>query len=76
MLMGAKLFLDLLGQGQTKLVDSGPTLKETKFDWIISGPILCKNQRIKGNVIKVSLLSQQIMNNLEEQISRFWRLKI
>lgn len=40
MLIGAELFFDLLGQDQIKLTNNGPTLKETKFGWIMAGPIL------------------------------------
>jgi len=36
-LIGAELFYNLFNNGQIKLIDEGPTLKETKFGWIISG---------------------------------------
>ncbi|XP_060861787.1 uncharacterized protein LOC132938793 [Metopolophium dirhodum] len=73
MLLGNELFFDLMRPGQIKSTSAGPIIQETRLGWIIAGPIpKCKNNTDRGNI---TLLSEIVINNLEDQISKFWRLE-
>ncbi|KAF0751198.1 Uncharacterized protein FWK35_00016915, partial [Aphis craccivora] len=73
MLLGNELFFDLMRPGQIKTTSAGPTIQETRLGWIIAGPIpKCKNNTDRENI---TLLSEIVINNLEDQISKFWRLE-
>jgi len=75
-LIGVELFYDLFDHGQIKLINDGLTLKETKFGWIISGPIL-NTVSSKKNTSNISLLVSQITetDSLDEKIARFSKLE-
>lgn len=64
-LLGAESFYSLLSVGQHKL-NNGPILQETKFGWIISGPITYQ-QKINHSVCNLSTLDVLLQN--------FWQLE-
>lgn len=74
MLMGVELFFDLLDKGQIKLNENGPTLKETKFGWIVAGPVNNNKSNLK-KAQNISLSTYQINDNLDEKIAKFWKVE-
>lgn len=74
MLMGVELFFDLLDKGQIKLNENGPTLKETKFGWIVAGPVNNNISNLKETQ-NISLSTYQINDNLDEKIAKFWKVE-
>ncbi|KAL4103845.1 hypothetical protein QTP88_019180 [Uroleucon formosanum] len=74
MLMGVELFFDLLDKGQIKLNENGPTLKETKFGWIVAGPVNNNKSNLK-KAQNISLSTYHINDNLDEKIAKFWKVE-
>ncbi|KAF0713514.1 Integrase catalytic domain-containing protein, partial [Aphis craccivora] len=74
MLIGIELFFDLLNQGQIKLNENGPILKETKFGWIVAGPVSSNKSNLKETQ-NICLSTYQVEDNLDERIAKFWRLE-
>jgi hypothetical protein len=74
MLMGVELFFDLLDQGQIKLNENGPTLKETKLGWIVAGPVFNNKSNLKETQ-NICLSTYQVDDNLDERIAKFWRFE-
>lgn len=67
MLIGADLFWDLICNGHISLGNKLPILHSSRLGWIVSGAISSTN--MKSTICKVSI------NNLKEQLSRFWELE-
>ncbi|XP_055527231.1 uncharacterized protein LOC129719848 [Wyeomyia smithii] len=69
MIIGAGVYYDLLEAGKKRLSESGPTLQETVFGWVISGrvsdqaPSPCTATYVSSTV------------DLQELIARFWELE-
>lgn len=76
MLLGAELFYDLIWPGQIKSANYGPIIDETRLGWIIAGPISNSNRNTGQDAyVNITLMSQVVINNLEDQMSTFWRLE-
>jgi len=76
MLLGAELFYDLICPGQIKSANDGPIIQETGLGWIVAGPIPNSNRNNGQDAYaNITLMSQVVINNLEDQISKFWRLE-
>ncbi|XP_011858081.1 PREDICTED: uncharacterized protein LOC105555666 [Vollenhovia emeryi] len=70
LLIGAEVFWQLLCIGQVKGSGSHPTLQKTKLGWVLSGHITGSQRRDKG--VSCYLTT---MEELDRNISRFWRLE-
>lgn len=68
MLIGAELFWQLLCPAQIKLGPAQPTLHDTKFGWIISGPL----NRSTNNLSYCNLSTE---THLHEQLKKFWEIE-
>ncbi|XP_050554512.1 uncharacterized protein LOC126911949 [Spodoptera frugiperda] len=66
-LIGADRFWDLLEDGKIRL-SSGPFLQNTKFGWIISGPIAIQTR-------KKAPIHCNIVNSLDTQLRLFWEIE-
>lgn len=76
MLLGAELFYDLICPGQIKSAIDGPIIQETRLGWIVAGPVPNSNTNAGRDLYaNITLMSQVVINNLEDQMSKFWRLE-
>ncbi|XP_053687258.1 uncharacterized protein LOC128736793 [Sabethes cyaneus] len=72
LIIGAEYFYDLLCEGRRKLGESGPTLQNTTFGWIVSG-VADGESAIVPRVVLVTEIDPQI--NIQELLARFWELE-
>jgi len=76
MLLGAELFYDLICPGQIKSAIDGPIIQETRLGWIVAGPVPNSNTNAgRDSYANITLMSQVVINNLEDQMSKFWSLE-
>jgi len=77
MLLGAKIFFELMGQGKIINANSGPVIQETKLGWIISGRVSVTDSKYTESTnANISLSLNEISCcNLDEQVAKFWRSK-
>ena len=70
MLLGADCFWQFLCVGQIRPDPDGPVLQNTRFGWIVSGPIQsCALFRTYCN------FARDYENRIDKQISRFWDIE-
>jgi len=72
MLIGAELFFDLLREGQIRHKHSGPTLQNTVFGWVASGPY---KENPPARCISYSTLVATEDNNLDHTLRKFWEIE-
>ncbi|XP_071052868.1 uncharacterized protein [Onthophagus taurus] len=70
MLLGADYFWELLCIGQIKL-DDGPVIQNTRFGWIVSGPV----QTSAVPSVRCNLVQSAQSSKLHEQLTRFWEVE-
>ncbi|XP_062703664.1 uncharacterized protein LOC134286109 [Aedes albopictus] len=70
LIIGAEFYFDLLQTGRRKLSDSGPTLQETVFGWVVSGRIPEMARSLPTTASYVCSTA-----DLQEMIARFWDLE-
>ncbi|XP_062701379.1 uncharacterized protein LOC134285171 [Aedes albopictus] len=70
LIIGAEFYFDLLRTGRRKLSDSGPTLQETVFGWVVSGKI---PEMASSLLTTASYVCSTA--DLQEMIARFWDLE-
>ncbi|XP_018366031.1 PREDICTED: uncharacterized protein LOC108763156 [Trachymyrmex cornetzi] len=77
MLLGGEFFLQLLDQGKIDLGTNLPSLQNTKFGWIISGPIPLNvnTSRVMSlpTITALTCLYDQ-GENVNDQLTRFWEI--
>lgn len=73
-IIGAGLFYEIMCKEQQRPSITGPIYQKTRLGWEVSRQVNNKN---KGNKNCIALFSSrvQINKNLEEQMSKFWRLE-
>lgn len=76
--VGGEFFLQLLETDKIKLGDELPTLQNTKFGWIIAGPV--PQQIMEGRTINRQHLTNHIclstqLSSVDETLKRFWELE-
>ncbi|XP_055527502.1 uncharacterized protein LOC129720106 [Wyeomyia smithii] len=69
MIIGAEVYYDLLEAGKKRLSESGPTLQETVFGWVISGRVSDQAR----SPLTATYVSSTV--DLQEVIARFWELE-
>ncbi|KAL4122635.1 hypothetical protein QTP88_014925 [Uroleucon formosanum] len=71
MLLVAKLFFHLMRPGQIKSTSNGQIIQVKGLGWIVAGPIPKFNKNTDRDVYSnITLLSQILRNNLEDQMSK------
>ncbi|XP_071562311.1 uncharacterized protein [Temnothorax nylanderi] len=77
-LIGGEFFLQLLEAGKIELGESLPVLQNTKFGWVVSGPIpqhlitrRTTSRQLSNN--HVCLITQQI--SIDDTLRKFWELE-
>ncbi|XP_062716443.1 uncharacterized protein LOC134291954 [Aedes albopictus] len=70
LIIGAEFYFDLLQTGRRKLSDSGPTLQETVFGWVVSGKIPEMASSLPTTASYVCSTA-----DLQEMIAKFWDLE-
>jgi len=75
MLLGAKIFFELMGQGKIINVNSEPVIQETKLGWIVSGRVSATDSKYIESTNANILLSVNQLSccKLDEQVAKFWR---
>nr|CAH7731762.1 unnamed protein product [Callosobruchus chinensis] len=68
LLLGANIFWDLLLDGKISLGKNMPTLRNTRFGWILTGTIPLSNNLSLCNFAKVNVPE-------DEQLTKFWELE-
>ncbi|XP_071053586.1 uncharacterized protein [Onthophagus taurus] len=80
MLIGADYFWELLCVGQVKL-PTGPIMQNTRFGWVISGPVVSASAKLTShcNFSKLSVTSdvndKSFSSILCQQLERFWEIE-
>ncbi|XP_049886991.1 uncharacterized protein LOC126381569 [Pectinophora gossypiella] len=84
MLIGADLFWDILGNEQQNLGPNYPKLHNSKFGWLISGPVKTQNIHINKNTKNIqnnkihcnhALINNTLQNNMENILTKFWEIE-
>lgn len=69
MIIGASLFFDILSTESLQLGDSGPTMRNTTFGWVICGRISEEIDVLRPAVANIS------MERIDQLLTRFWDLE-
>ncbi|XP_062538515.1 uncharacterized protein LOC134206800 [Armigeres subalbatus] len=69
-IIGAEHYLDLLADGQLKVMDDGPTLQNTVFGWIVSGRVPDSSITIPRSLAHVCSTAE-----LQDQLTKFWEVE-
>lgn len=72
LLIGAKIFWELISVGQIKLGNGQPIIQKTKLGWILSGPVHFKCWK-KQKTTNCNLSNDD--TTLSEQLSKFWEVE-
>ncbi|XP_025997854.2 uncharacterized protein LOC113006136 [Solenopsis invicta] len=77
MLIGGEFFYDLMEDGKIELGKNQLTLRNTKFGWIIAGPISAASvvSSIKQNTVHALTCSLKSHDDLNENLEKFWELE-
>ncbi|XP_065073868.1 uncharacterized protein LOC135697936 [Ochlerotatus camptorhynchus] len=69
-IIGAEYYFDLLTDGRSKISKTGPTLQNTVFGWVVSGPIPSQPVNPPQAVSYSCTLA-----DIQDQLARFWELE-
>lgn len=78
MLIGAKLFFDLLESGKIELGDNLPIIQNTKFGWIVAGPFISSSVSLlsyEGESVASLVCSSEYCEHLNQNLRQFWELE-
>nr|CAI5843737.1 unnamed protein product [Callosobruchus analis] len=74
MLIGADLFWDVICRGQIALGRNAPILQNTKFGWIVSGPLSKgETNEIYCNLSRINPIDDD--ENIQDLLKRFWEIE-
>lgn len=72
-LVDAEIFWSIVGKNQIKFNKNHPTLHQTLFGWIVSGPINCT---VNYNSSSCMFSSNKLKNlDIQKQMAAFWELE-
>lgn len=72
-IIGACLFYEIICNEQQRPSVNGPIYQKTKLGWVVSGQV---NKNISNrNCVSLFSSSVQVNKQIEEQITKFWRLE-
>ncbi|XP_055590185.1 uncharacterized protein LOC129742319 [Uranotaenia lowii] len=69
-IIGAEFYFDLMTEGRLKVAETGPTLQNTVFGWIVSGRI--PNCEPRGQLSSSYVTS---IADIQDQLTKFWELE-
>ncbi|XP_030758319.1 uncharacterized protein LOC115884018 [Sitophilus oryzae] len=69
-LLGSRIFWQLLSEGQISLGKGYPKIQNTKLGWVVVGPVDFSNGRTNTNQY-----CKLAVNTLDQQLERFWQLE-
>ncbi|CAI6352741.1 unnamed protein product [Macrosiphum euphorbiae] len=77
LLLGNKHFFEIICAGQIKQHVAGPIFQETRFGWVVAGPVLRKSCKDTKNVSSVTHTTACVENDthFENLVSKFWRIE-
>eukprot|EP00102_Acyrthosiphon_pisum_P024198 XP_016661408.1 PREDICTED: uncharacterized protein LOC107884242 [Acyrthosiphon pisum] len=76
LLLGNKHFFEIICAGQIKQHIAGPIFQETRFGWVVAGPVLrksCKGTKDVSSVTHTACVDND--THFENLISKFWRIE-
>lgn len=72
-LLGAKIFYEILGTRKLSLGESMPVLQETNFGWILTGEITTNTNFQEKNICNYNM---NVLNEiLNQNITKFWQVE-
>ncbi|XP_059047190.1 uncharacterized protein LOC131842634 [Achroia grisella] len=73
-LLGADVFWEIIGNETRCIGERGPKLINSKFGWIISGPIPSKNKKY-NKIYCNHALTKSSYNDIDDIIPKFWEIE-
>lgn len=77
LLIGAEFFFELLEEGKIDLGKNKPFLQNTKFGWVVSGPISRNEHSHTSSFQGINVLHSSLVENenLNETLIQFWEVE-
>lgn len=71
MIIGAEIYYDILKKGRLKIGADFPTLAETVFGWVVSGPAKLDKPGVSKRMCQLNITFEDV----NQTLSRFWELE-